>query len=168
MEARSWPDEVASMSPEDTLPSFQWPAFAVNDRDAGGALDEGDRASSTRLASELPTLPPPRYAGASTDVMVSHIHLGPSIDEVLYRLSLGDLTGAALANEELELCVPTRVAPRIVIAALELTYLEEFILASIDGKATWGELLDSSTFSPKDTLRALCELVDKGAVALSV
>jgi hypothetical protein len=99
--------------------------------------------------------------------MVSHIHLGPSVDEVLYRLSLGDLTGAALANAELESCIPMSAAGTLVIKAMELSYLEEFMLASVDGHTTWGEVLDGSPFSPKDSLQALCQLVDKGALSLT-
>jgi hypothetical protein len=98
--------------------------------------------------------------------MVSRIHLGPSVDEVLYRLSLGDLSGAALANEDLEQCIPARSSTALIVASMDLTCLEEFILATIDGQSTWGEILDSSPFSPRDTLEALCELVDKGALSL--
>ncbi len=98
--------------------------------------------------------------------MVSRIHLGPSVDEVLYRLSLGDLSGAALANEDLEECIPARSSTALIVASMDLTCLEELILATIDGQSTWGEILDGSPFSPRDTLEALCELVDKGALSL--
>jgi len=99
--------------------------------------------------------------------MVSHIHLGPSVDEVLYRLSLGDLSGAALANEELEAYLPARNTAPIVIQSMDLSYLEEYMLATVDGETTWGDILDSSPFPPKDTLQAMCDLVDKGALALT-
>jgi len=149
---------AAGMTAEDTIPTWQPLVF-----------EPAPPGSSTRLASERPTMPPPapRGAGGSEDVMVSRIHLGPSVDEVLYRLSLGDLSGAALANEELEPCVPRRNTPPIIIAAMQLDYLEEYVLACIDGQTTWAEILDSSPFSPRDTLKALCELVDKGALALT-
>jgi hypothetical protein len=152
MEAYRQTDLAAGTNPEDTIPTWQDVRFETT-----------PPGSSTRLASERPTLPP---AAPDGDVMVSHIHLGPSVDEVLYRLSLGDLSGAALANEELEPYVPSRCMAAVVIAAMELTYLEEFVLASIDGQSTWGEILDGSPFNPRDTLKALCELVDKGALAL--
>jgi hypothetical protein len=146
---------AAGLDPDDTIPTW-------NERYAQ-AFESTAPGSSTRLTTERPTLPPP----ATDDVMVSRIHLGPTVDEVLYRLSLGDLAGAALANEELENCIPSLGSAPVVIAAMQLTYLEEFMVASIDGESTWGEILDSSPFSPKETLEALCQLVDKGALSLA-
>jgi hypothetical protein len=161
MEAIHWPDDGTRMSPDDTIPT--WNALRVHD-EAGA-----ERESCSRLASERPTLPPPGRKGSDDggSVMVSHIHLGPSVDEVLYRLSMGDFQGAALANAELEGCVPTLAAPPVIIESMRLPYLEEFVLALVDGTATWGLILDTSPFAPRDTLRALCELVDKGAITLS-
>ncbi len=162
MEAYDQSFNDTGINPDDTLPSWAFPSCEVEPRE-----------SSIVLASERPTVPP---AAASTDamnvlgtvdVMVSRIHLGPSIDEVLYRLSLGDLTGAALANEELEPCVPVRVAAAVVVKALQLSYLEEYVLAFVDGASTWEEILDGSPFSVRETLQALCELVDKGAITLN-
>ena len=150
---------TSGMDPNDTIPTWQ----RMETVTAPG--------SSVRLASERPPLPPPPGNDVEREedggVMVSHIHLGPSVHEVLYRLSLGDLSGAALANEELEGCVPTRTAAAIVIRAMSLSYLEEFMLAAVDGETPWGEILDSSPFNPKDTLQSLCELVDKGALSLT-
>ncbi len=154
MEARRNPALAVTVSPEDTLPSWPEPRF-----------ESAAPGSGTRLASERPTLPPPR--AEADDVMVSHIHLGPSVDEVLYRLSLGDLSGASLANEELEPCTPLRVAPLVVVDVMGLSYLEQYLLAMVDGHASWGDILDASPFAPRDTLQALCELVDKGVVALA-
>jgi hypothetical protein len=150
MEARRQPIVAAEMT-EDTIPTWPEPRYE----------------SGTRLAvsaSEKPTLPPPRD---DSDVMVSHIHLGPSVDEVLYRLSLGDLSGASLANEELESYVPQRATPIVVIEAMDLSYIEQYMLAAVDGLATWSELLDASPFKPRDSLQALCDLVDKGVLALT-
>jgi hypothetical protein len=158
MQASPEPKLGRGVDPDDTIPTWQ--------------VGPG---SGTRLAaSERPTLPPPESsedcvaggAMASDEFMVSRIHLGPSVDEVLYRLSLGDLSGAALANEDLEPCVPARSSTALIVASMDLTCLEEFILATIDGHSTWGEIMDSSPFSPRDTLAALCELVDKGALSL--
>jgi hypothetical protein len=162
MEAFDWTVNGVVTNADDTLPSWAFPTCEVEPRE-----------SSTVLASERPTVPPiaescktlPEFA--HDDVMVSRIHLGPSIDEVLYRLSLGDLTGAALANEELEPCVPVRAVAAVIVAAMQLTYLEEYVLAFVDGTSAWGEILDGSPFSPRETLHALCELVDKGAITLN-
>ena len=149
-----------TVSPEDTLPPWQRTCFEVSARE-----------SSTMLASERPTVPPPRRATprgwSKPDVVVLRFHLGPSVDEILYRLSVGDLTGAALANEELEAYVPVRRARAFVVSAPQLTHLEEFMLASVDGESTWGDILDGAPFAPDETLRALCLLVDKGAIELA-
>lgn len=159
--ARRHAELAQTVSPDDTIPS--WPSSPLT---AEPRFDSAAPGSGTRLAaSERPTVPPPGQS--ETDVMVSHIHLGPSVDEVLYRLALGDLSGASLANEELEDYIPQRNSPLVVVEALELSYLEQYMLASVDGEATWGDLLDSSPFPPKDTLLALCELVDKGVVTLN-
>jgi len=157
MQAHDDATAVSTSNADDTIPT--WQSFAL----------EPAAESTTRLAAERPTLPPPRGEGvpAADDVMVSRIHLGPSVDEVLYRLSLGDLSGAALANQELEDCIPVCIAAPVVMRALGLDYLEEYVLATVDGVSSWGDILDDSAFSPRDTLKALCELVDKGALTLT-
>jgi hypothetical protein len=153
-------DDRGGIRPEEPLPSWPLEGF-----------DAVPLESSTRLASERPTVPPPRMAAlrasAGDDVMVSHIHLGPGVDEILYRLTLGDLAGAELASAELDPYIPVLRAAPIVVEAMELGYLDEYMLASVDGASTWGELLDSSPFARRETLKALCDLVDKGAVALT-
>ena len=156
MEAWSRPEDSTHPSPDDTMPTW-----------VGSTLDAVPLESGPRLASERPTLPPTgASAGEEEDVVLSHFHLGPSVDEVLYRLSLGDYVGAALANADLEGCVPARCLVPAVIGAMQLAYLEEYMLSAVDGRLTWGDILDASPFSPKDSLKALCDLVDKGAVTL--
>jgi len=125
----------------------------------------GERRSGTRLTADSPTLPPPGRE-SEADVVVHRVRLGPSIDEILYRLSLGDEKGAFLAARDLDPLVPRVVAPRVVLVATELPHLEEYVLALVDDAAAWGEILESSPFAPEETLGALCELVDKGIVAV--
>lgn len=132
---------------------------------AGGEADpSGERTSGTRLVEKPATLPPP--APAVEDLVVARITLRPSVDEVLYRLSVGDDRGAFLASTDLERTVPWVVAPRVVLTAMRLSYLEEYILSFVDGASTWADILDCSPFSSAETLGALAALVDKGAVTL--
>jgi len=83
------------------------------------------------------------------------------MDELLYRLAVGDWEGAYRANEELEPFVPHLVAGRLEVSTLDLDHLQEFVLACVDGRATWGEIVASAPFEPGETLRALCALVDQ-------
>lgn len=132
-------------------------------------------SSGTELiASERPTLPPPgdwrvagewREPGEPADVVVARIHLHTSMDELLYRLAVGDWDGAYRANAELEHFVPRVVAGRIEIAVADLDHVHEFVLASIDGLATWGEIVEAAPFERGETLRVLCALVDQRLVA---
>jgi hypothetical protein len=130
------------------------------------ARDEDERGSGAQLVEDRKTQPPPGWPGASDDVVVAHIRLHPSVDEVLYRLSLGDERGAFLAAADLEALVPRVIAGHVILVAMRLTYLEEYILSYVDACSTWAEILDSSPFAPSETLAALCELVDKGAITL--
>lgn len=120
------------------------------------------------IASELPTLPPPGLATGrreSPEVVVARIRLHTSMDELLYRLAVGDWDGAHRANAELVHFVPRVVVGRAVLAATELDYMQEFVIACIDGQSTWGQVVDSAPFEPAETLRALSALVDLGLVA---
>jgi len=119
------------------------------------------------IASERPTLPPPAHAPGwreSPEVVVARIRLHTSMDELLYRLAVGDWEGAHRANAELVHFVPRIIVGRAVLAATDLDYMQEFVVACVDGQSTWGEIVDSAPFEPAETLRALSALVDLGLV----
>jgi hypothetical protein len=121
--------------------------------------------SGTQLRpSERPTLPPPECRSEPTAVLVAHIRLHTSMDELLYRLAVGDWAGAYRANEELEQFVPRVVAGRVEISVADLDAVHEFVLACVDGHATWGEIVNGAPFEKGETLRALCALVDQRLV----
>jgi hypothetical protein len=122
-----------------------------------------DRSSGARLTEDCPTLPPPATP-SQADIVVLRIRLVPSIDEILYRLSLGDQRGAFEVAADLGPLVPRVTAPRVVLAAAQLRHVEEHVLSFVDGASTWDEIMSSSPFAPADTLEALCELVDKGII----
>jgi hypothetical protein len=132
-------------------------------RDSG--IRNREPASGTVLTSERATLPPPGR-GRHTDpsIHVARIRLHTSMDELLYRLAVGDWEGAYRANVELVHLVPHVVAPRSEIEATELDYLQEYVLACVDGQSTWGDLVSGAPFEPAETLRALSALVDLGLV----
>jgi hypothetical protein len=170
MEARSSSSERNTEKlPDDTWDDLVAIEWAVPRRDSG--VRPIELGSGTQLvASERPTLPPPCQrrgrAGDASDasVHVARIHLHTSMDELLYRLAVGDWEGAYRANAELVHFVPHVVVPRVEIAATSLDYLQEFVLAYVDGRATWGQIVSDAPFEPAETLRALSALVDLGLV----
>jgi hypothetical protein len=148
---------------DDSPPARHHSGIRPGPQTASGVPDE--RESGIQLTADCPTLPPPARA-SEADVVVLRIRLVPSIDEILYRLSLGDQKGAFLAAVEFGPLVPRVVAPRVVLAATQLPHLEEYVLSFVDSYSTWAEILESSPFAPADTLGALCELVDKRIIAV--
>lgn len=117
---------------------------------------------------DMPTVPPPRMRAArtSTGLVAPRRSNGPFVDEVLYRLSVGDVTGAERASERLDELVPLVVAPHAVVGDPPLRLAEAWILALVDGKQTCADVLASSPFARDDSLASLCELVDRGLVVL--
>ncbi len=146
--------------------------------DAEGAAPKRDSGIRPVAQADRPTMPPPRRrAPPSLDALR---RAGPSafnaasaaVDEVLYRLSVGDGAGAARVGEELHDAVPLLAASRGVPgamgapAATELGLSEEYLLTLIDGAQSCRELLARSQLAAEDSLRGLCELVDRGLVIL--
>lgn len=106
-----------------------------------------ERGSGTRLADDYPTLPPPPTL-LEDDIVVLRIRLVPSVDEILYRLSLGDENGAFEVAAELGPMVPRVTAPRVVLVAAQLPHLEQHVLSFIDGTSTCDDILCSSPSRP--------------------
>jgi hypothetical protein len=166
MEARSSSSgQRSEKRPDDTwddLPAIEW----TPRRDSG--MRPTELVSGTQLVDdERPTVPPPGQRtprAADPGVHVARIHLHTSMDELLYRLAVGDWEGAYRANTELVHFIPRVVAPRAEVAANKLDYMQEFVLACVDGQSTWGQIVSDAPFEPGETLRALCALVDLGLV----
>lgn len=120
------------------------------------------------------TVPPPRRGAPASRVSgVSSVSTRPAlaaapaaVAEVLYRLSVGDAAGAARAGEELAEAVPVISASRGLRRAPDLGLSEEYLLTLIDGTQSCRELLARSQLDADDSLRGLCELVDRGLVML--
>jgi len=167
MEARSSSEQRKGKLPDDTWDDLVAVDFGPPRRDSGvRAIDLG---SGTQLVeSERPTVPPPgRRLTTAEDakVHVARIHLHTSMDELLYRLAVGDWEGAYRANAELVHFVPHVVVARAELRSTQLDYLQEFVLACVDGEATWGNIVQDAPFEPAETLRALSALVDLGLVS---
>lgn len=126
------------------------------------------------------TVPPPRRGAPASRVSsvsgvssLSSVSTRPAlaaapaaVAEVLYRLSVGDAAGAARAGEELAEAVPVISASRGLRRAPDLGLSEEYLLTLIDGTQSCRELLARSQLDADDSLRGLCELVDRGLVML--
>ena len=127
--------------------------------------ESGPQLKAARRA-ERETLPPP---GAGYEPLtVSRYQLGVSIDEILYRYDMGDIAGALREGLPLidEAHVPAVVMPDVVLSAVDLSGREEYVLSLIDGWCTMSEIVDGSSLSTLETLRTVCELIEKGVVAL--
>ena len=122
-----------------------------------------------RPGSERETLPPapPSERGPFGPPMVQRIQLAPTVDEVLYRLSVGDDAGAREAAGELGGLIPSMRAGAVVLSVLALGPLEELMLACVDDTSSWGNIMLRAPMLEGDALRALCQIVEKGAVFLA-
>jgi hypothetical protein len=127
-----------------------------------------ERESSTRLKSavriERETLPPPTVEPVS----IERIQLGVSVDELLYRYAVGDISGAISVGMLLleEDHVPSIVMAGVVLATVPTSGREEYILTLVDGWSTLSEIAEVSRLSTLETVHTFCELMDKGIVAL--
>jgi|HubBroStandDraft_1064217.scaffolds.fasta_scaffold450828_1 hypothetical protein len=101
-------------------------------------------------------------------IEVEHIHLGVSVDELLYRYDMGDIAGALSVGLPLldEDYIPAIITPQVVLSAMPLSGREEYVLSLVDGWSTLAELVEISRLSTLDTLRTFCELIEKRVVGL--
>jgi hypothetical protein len=135
---------------------------------AEGAAPKRDSGIRPVAQAERATVPPPRR-GSSAPLPSTRRALTAApaaVAEVLYRLSVGDGAGAVRAGEDLAAAVPVLSAMRGVRADAELGLSEQYLLTLIDGAQSCRALLEGSQLAPEDSLRGLCELVDRGLVTL--
>jgi hypothetical protein len=149
-------NEVLQMPPPSSKRRHPSPASPpVAERESGEQL----------CANERPTIPSPPPA---PDVSVEHIRVGAPIDEVLYRMSVGDYDGALSVGESLmvEDPIPLVIVPKLLIAAMKLAHREEYVLSFVDGWSTMREVVEATRLPEVDALRSLCELLEKNILAL--
>jgi hypothetical protein len=138
----------------------------------GGALRkalhearDGERESGPQLKAarvrDRETLPP-------QPIEVEHIHLGVSVDELLYRYDMGDIAGALSVGLPLldQDYIPAVITPQVILSSIQLSGCEEYVLSLVDGWSTLAELVELSNLSTLDTLRTFCELVEKRVIGL--
>jgi hypothetical protein len=134
-------------------------------RDAGQA--RRDRESGPQLKAarvERATLPPPKLV----PIAIERIQLGVSVDELLYRYSVGDISGALSVGMLLldEDHIPNVVMADVVVSAVAMSGREEYVLSLVDGWSTMNEIVEASRLSTLETLHTFCELIEKGVVSL--
>jgi hypothetical protein len=111
---------------------------------------------------DAPTLPPPAA------VSVVRYKVGVSVDELLYRFSMGDMAGAVDSALELldEDPIPIVAVPTDVLSEMVLGHHASYVLSFIDCEATLDEVIKASGLPLVEALRALCELLDQSVIAL--
>jgi hypothetical protein len=123
-----------------------------------------DRESGEQLcASECPTLPPP------PSVRIEHFHTTPvDMDELLYRLSVGDHEGALGVAESLlrEDPIPLIIVAGVLLQAMNLSHRDEYVLSFVDGCSTLGEVVLATGLVKLEALRSVCELLERNVIAL--
>jgi hypothetical protein len=126
---------------------------------ANDILFDDDPPSSRRSA---PTVPPPPIAS------VIRYKSGAPVDELLYRMSMGDNGGALDAAQDLfdARYVPVVVLPPLGGTDMRLGYREQLLLTLIDGTAPLADVLEGSGLEMLDALRALCELLEKDVITV--
>jgi hypothetical protein len=127
---------------------------------------DAERESGPQLKAA--TLRPERETQPPAPIEIEHIHLGVSVDELLYRYDMGDIAGALSVGLPLleEDYIPAIVTPQVVLSAMPLSGREEYVLSLVDGWSTLAELVEISRLSTLDTLRTFCELIEKRVVGL--
>ncbi len=118
--------------------------------------------SEVESSCDVPTVRPP------AEVSVVRYKVGVPVDELLYRIEMGDTAGALDAAQTLldEEPLPIVMMPSTLSAELLLGHREEYLLGFIDGHATLEEVIRSTGMSMLEALRALCGLLDKRVIAL--
>jgi hypothetical protein len=111
---------------------------------------------------DAPTLPPPAA------VSVVRYMVGVSVDELLYRFSVGDTAGAVDAALELldEDPIPIVAVPADVMSEMVLEHHASYLLSFVDGQAPLDEIIKATGLPLVEALRAVCELIDKAVIAL--
>ena len=113
-------------------------------------------------SASAPTLPPHAF------VSVVRYKSGAPVDELLYRIAMGDHGGALDAAQDLfdRRHIPVLVLPLSSLSDTMLGYSEELLLSFIDGNACLADVIEDSGLEMLDALRALCELLEKDIITL--
>jgi len=113
-------------------------------------------------ARNAPTLPPPAR------ISVTRFKCGAPVDELLYRLAVGDMEGVLDAAQVLfdAGSVPVLELPPHTLPGTHFGFDAEVLLSCVDGSLSLKEVIDESGLEMMDALRGLSELLSENVLAL--
>jgi hypothetical protein len=146
------PDEVASLRAE-IAGGLGGPAAVAGD---DGDDDQRTLPGASALSSSSPEGVQPGDLGDLTGRTSPTRSLLPEYDALLVETYLTALGGPA--------SVPTLAVRQVDVAALPLGPQAAFVLSRIDGASSIEDVLDMSVLARVETLRILCELLQRGII----
>jgi hypothetical protein len=122
------------------------------------------------ISRNAPTLPPPgmpETVRPPPRISVTRYKSGAPVDELLYRISMGDHDGALDAAQALfdAGSIPVLVLPVEGMTAL-VGYRADLLLTCVDGVTPLSAVIEASGLEMLDALRALGELLAENVVVL--
>jgi hypothetical protein len=159
------PSEAPPVTPESRQSGVRASALRLDDaHDVDGANVKSDFAVDLFETDEdaVPTVRPQRMKVKDVRDDLAPLH------ELLYRFEVGDHKGALAAAESLldRSLVPIILIPTELLPAMVLDPRAALLVTCVDGRTSLEAVLEASTLPMLDGLRALCELLDRGVVAL--
>ncbi len=119
--------------------------------------------------SQRPTQRPPAVDRRESGFCVNRESPGDGlIMELLERFDRGDFLGALRSADRLlrNKRIPIVLLPHEHLCELDLDHRAGFVLSLIDGTSSLESILDVSGMPLLESLRVLCDLVEKRAIAL--
>jgi hypothetical protein len=134
-------------------------------------MNANDDLVEAPVSRNRPTLPPPGRCPETVRppprVSVTRYKSGAPVDELLYRMSMGD-TGAALDAAQALFdagSIPVVVLPLRSMTAM-LGYRADLLLSCVDGESSLAKVIEASGLEMMDALRALGELLAEDVIAV--
>jgi hypothetical protein len=122
----------------------------------------GVRSKTMHPAEDILMDTAPLAAAPPPPASVIRYKSGAPVDELLYRMAVGDVDAALDAAQELFDAgyVPVLVLVPLGISDVALGYHEMLLLSSVDGCTPLAGVLEDTGLAMVDALRALCELLE--------
>jgi hypothetical protein len=123
------------------------------------------------VSRNRPTLPPPGQCPETVRppprISVTRYKSSVPVDELLYRMSMGDTAGALDVAQALfdAGSIPVVVLPLRSMTAM-LGYRADLLLSCVDGETTLVKVIEASGLELMDGLRALGELLAEDIIAV--
>lgn len=135
------------------------------------ACDDTADLVQAPISRNAPTVPPPGLGPETVRpparISVTRYKSGAPVDELLYRMSMGDTAGALDAAQALfdAGCIPVLVLPLHATTSL-CGYRADLLLTCVDGTTTLATVIEASGLETLDALRALAELLAENLIVL--